>query len=99
MATTIREAASVHTPPRVELTQLTWNKENLTLISEASTLFGPLPESRGLPRMLDVHSPRTDRTFRFTLQATLVRKDEVQGWSYRPIAKGCPVIEMLVLND
>jgi len=93
------------TPPRVELTQLTWDKDSKTLASEASTLFGPLretmtkyAETNGVPRMFDIHSPKTGRVYRFRLQRTHVVEGDARLFIYGPIAAECPVDMVFVYN-
>jgi hypothetical protein len=107
VTTTSPQAANPAIPPRVELTQLTWDKKNRMLSSESSTLFGPLretmtkyAETNGVPRMFDIHSPKTDRVYRFRLDRTSKDNDgDTRYWVYRPIAAGCPVAFVLVIND
>jgi len=94
-------------PPRVELTQLTWDKERRQLTAESSTLFGSLQaqltkyaETNGVPRTFDIHSPKTDRTYRFRLVQTEKDADgDTTSWRYRPIARACPVLNVVVYND
>jgi|SRR6516162_1505292 hypothetical protein len=96
----VKKARPKAAPLRVQLTQFTWVKSQQMLVGEASDLF---PSEEGMPRMFDIHSPKTGRTFRFTMfksAGPLYDKEgDVVAWRYSPIAADCPVRTVVIQND